>query len=229
MLYSCPNLELSREMIIQKIYARLSLNDRTMLDTSCAGSYMLKTIEFKWDLLERIKRNSKDWDLDEGKESGITPKFDCVKSFMDTDVFREFSTKYGLDSEIVASFCESFATHVDLPKEKWFKYNPPIEVKVVAPIKVEEKTITYNDPFVPTAYIEKPPFPVRIKDDAKASTMVNKSNIKTPKPLSKLMLNLVLLWLKISWPIKLMGMLFTSVIKLLELLDLVLKINIDLL
>ena len=69
-----------------------------------------------------------------------------------------------------------------LPKEKWFKYNPPIEVKVVAPIKVEEKTITYNDPAVPTTYIEKPPFLVRIKDHAKASTMVRKSNIKTYTP-----------------------------------------------
>ena len=49
---------------------------------------MMKTIEFKWDLLERIKCNSEDWDLDEGKESGMTPKFDCVKSFMDTDVLR---------------------------------------------------------------------------------------------------------------------------------------------
>ena len=107
-------------MIIQKNYARLSLNDRTMLDTSCVGSYMLKTTKFKWDLLERIKRNSEDWELDEGKESGITPKFDCVKSFMDTDAFHECSTKYGLDSEIVASFYKSFATHVDLPKEKWF-------------------------------------------------------------------------------------------------------------
>ena len=114
---------------------------------------------------KEIKRNSKDWDLNEGMESGITPKFDCVKSFMDTDVFREFSTKYGLDSEIVASFYESFATHVDLPKEKWFKYNPPIEAKVVAPIKVEEKTFTYNDPIVPTAYVEKPHFPVGIKDE----------------------------------------------------------------
>ena len=55
---------------------------------------------------------------------------------MDTGVFCKFSAKYGLDSEIVASFCESFATHVDLPKEKWFKYNPPIETKVVVPIKV---------------------------------------------------------------------------------------------
>src|SRR3954470_19950872 len=158
---------------------------RTMLDTSCVGSSVMKTIEFKWDLLERIKRNSEDWDLDEGKESGITPKFDCVKYFMNSNVFREFSTTYGLDSEIVASFCESFATHVDLPKEKWFKYNPPIEVKVAAPIKVEEKTITYNDPIVPTAYVEKPPFPVRIKDHAKASIVVRKSNIITYTPLEK--------------------------------------------
>ena len=39
-----------------------------MLDTSCAGSFMKKTIEFRWDLLERIKCNSKDWELDKGKE-----------------------------------------------------------------------------------------------------------------------------------------------------------------
>ena len=77
---------------------------------------------------------------------------------MDTDAFREFSTKYGLDSEMVASFSESFAIHVDVPKDKQFKYHPPIEVKVVEPIKVEEETITYNvDPIVPTTYIE-PPF-----------------------------------------------------------------------
>ena len=68
---------------------------------------MMKTIEFIWDLLERIKHNSEDWDLDEGTESGINLKFDYVQTFMDTDAFREFSTKYGLDSEIVASFCES--------------------------------------------------------------------------------------------------------------------------
>jgi hypothetical protein len=34
-----------------------------MLDTSCTGSFMKKTIEFKWDLLGRIKRNSEDWEL----------------------------------------------------------------------------------------------------------------------------------------------------------------------
>ena len=116
----------------------------------------------------------------------MTLKFDCVKSFMDTDAFHGFSTKYGLDSEIVASFCESFATYVDLPKEKWFKYHPPIEVKVAAPIKVEEKTVTYNDPIVPTTYIEKPSYPVRIKDHAKASAVVRKSNTRTPTPSEKI-------------------------------------------
>ena len=161
MLYSCPNHELSREIIIQKIYARLSRNDQTMLDTSCAGSFMKKTNEFQWDLLERIKRNSEDWKLDEGKESGIKLKYDCVKSFMDTNAFQKFSTKYGLDSEIVASFCESFSTHVELPKEKWFKYHPHIKEETKEPVPVKEETILYNvDPVVPSAYIETPPFPV---------------------------------------------------------------------
>ena len=98
MLYSCPNHKLSREIIIQNFYARLSRNDQSMLDTSCTGSFLKKTIEFKWDLLERTKLNSEYWELDEGKESGINLKFDCVKSFMDTDAFQKFSTKYGLDS-----------------------------------------------------------------------------------------------------------------------------------
>jgi hypothetical protein len=60
MLYPCLNHELSREIIIQNFYARLSRNDQSMLDTSCTGSFMKKDIEFKWDLLERIKCNSED-------------------------------------------------------------------------------------------------------------------------------------------------------------------------
>src|SRR3990170_640625 len=102
---------------------------------------------------------------------------------MNTDTFQKFSTKYGLDSEIVASFCESFATHFDLPNEKWFKYHPPIKEGIKESVIAKDETIIYNiDPVVPTAYIEKPPFPVRIKEYAKATTVVNKSNIRTPKP-----------------------------------------------
>ena len=43
-----------------------------MLDTSCTGSFMMKNIEFKWDLLERIKRNSEDWELGEGKDQVLS-------------------------------------------------------------------------------------------------------------------------------------------------------------
>ena len=58
---------------------------------------------------------------------------------MNTDAFQKFSTKYGLDYEIVASFCESFATHVDLPKEKWFKYHPPIKKKLKEQLFLKKK------------------------------------------------------------------------------------------
>ena len=59
----------------------------------------------------------------------------------------------------------------------------PIEVNVVEPIKADEETVTYNvDPVIPTAYVEKPPFPVRIKEHAKASAVVRKSYTRTPTP-----------------------------------------------
>ncbi|MYY89624.1 hypothetical protein FYL30_10485, partial [Lactobacillus salivarius] len=76
-----------------------------MLDTSCTGSFMKRDIDFKWNLLERIKRNSEDWELEEGKESGMNFTFDCVKSFVETIIFSDFSAKYGLHSKIVASLC----------------------------------------------------------------------------------------------------------------------------
>ena len=86
---------------------------------------------------------------------------------MNSDGFHKFSTKYGLDFEIVASFCESIATHVDLPKEKWFKYHPPFKQEIKEQVLVKDETIIYNvDPVVPTAYIEKPPFLVRMKEHA---------------------------------------------------------------
>ncbi|KAI5004740.1 hypothetical protein ZWY2020_031983 [Hordeum vulgare] len=64
----------------------------------------------------------------------------------------------------------------------WFKYHPPLEVNVVKPTPVEEKVIAYNDHVVPSAYIEKPPFPVRIKDHSKDSTLIRRGYIRTPTP-----------------------------------------------
>ena len=94
----------------------------------------------------------------------------------------DFSAKYGLDSEIVASLCESFAAHIDLPKEKWFKYHPPLEVNVVKPTPVEEKVIAFSDLAIPCAYTEKPPYPARIKDYSKAPTMIRRGYIRPLAP-----------------------------------------------
>ena len=58
-----------------------------------------------------------------------------------------------------------------------------LKKKLKKPVKAKEETIIHNvDPVVPIAYIEKTPFPVRIKEHAKVSTVVNKSYIRTPKP-----------------------------------------------
>ena len=72
MFYSCPNHELSREIIIWNFYARLSRDDQSMLDTSCTGSFLKKNIEFWWDLLERIKCKSEDWELEKVKSQVLT-------------------------------------------------------------------------------------------------------------------------------------------------------------
>lgn len=39
---------------------------------------------------------------------------------------------------------------------------------------------------MPTAYIEKPPFPLRINEHAKASTMVNRGYVRITKPYEKI-------------------------------------------
>ena len=46
--------------------------------------------------MERIKRNSKDWGLNEGKELGNKLKYDSVKSFMNTDVVQKLALNMDL-------------------------------------------------------------------------------------------------------------------------------------
>ncbi|KAK1682896.1 hypothetical protein QYE76_043744 [Lolium multiflorum] len=48
--------------------------DKTLLDTSCSGSFTRNKEEFKWDLLNRIQENAEDWENDKGRESGYADK-----------------------------------------------------------------------------------------------------------------------------------------------------------
>ncbi|KAK1644227.1 hypothetical protein QYE76_062032 [Lolium multiflorum] len=63
-----------RNIIIDNFYARLSFQDKTLLDTTCSGSFTNNKEEFKRDLLDRIKENAEDWENDKGKESGYADK-----------------------------------------------------------------------------------------------------------------------------------------------------------
>ncbi|KAK1692867.1 hypothetical protein QYE76_009564 [Lolium multiflorum] len=73
-MLKCPNHELPGNIIIDNFYARLSFQDKTLLDTTCSGSFTSNKEEFKRDLLDRIKENAEDWENDKGKESGYADK-----------------------------------------------------------------------------------------------------------------------------------------------------------
>ncbi|KAK1632088.1 hypothetical protein QYE76_006403 [Lolium multiflorum] len=66
LMLKCPNHELPGNIIIDNFYARLSFQDKTLLDTTCSGSFTSNKEEFKRDLLDRIKENAEDWENDKG-------------------------------------------------------------------------------------------------------------------------------------------------------------------
>ena len=86
------------------------------------GSFTNEKIDAKWELLERIQRNTADWEIDKGKESGIIYEYDCIKYFVETANFNKFSAKFGLDFQFLVDFLKSFASHFNMPKENWIKH-----------------------------------------------------------------------------------------------------------
>ena len=122
---------------------------------------MNQKIDVKWNLIEIIQRNAEDWENDEGKESGINYDYDCVKSFAETEHFIGFCTKIGLDSQLLINFCETFASHLNVPKVKCNKYHEPFkEESSISRKKVQVHT---TDPISPAIFYEDPPFPAKIR------------------------------------------------------------------
>ena len=92
----CPNHELSKDIIVNNFYARLSHHDKEILDASSMGSFTSKKVDTKWHLIERIQRNTEDWEIDKVKESGINYDYDCIKSFVETDSLISLVLSLGL-------------------------------------------------------------------------------------------------------------------------------------
>ncbi|KAK1682301.1 hypothetical protein QYE76_043149 [Lolium multiflorum] len=140
-----------------------------------------KNEEFKRDLLDRIQENTEGWENDKDRESGITYDYKCIEAFMDTDKFRNMSATYGLDSQVVANLYKAFASHYELPKKNFDKYHEPYKDKIDSSVNkcVVVETV---DNVIPEAYIEKTPFPAKMKEYSVISSAVNKSEKKPKEP-----------------------------------------------
>ncbi|KAK1615674.1 hypothetical protein QYE76_021191 [Lolium multiflorum] len=181
LMLKCPIHELPGNVIIDNFYARLSFQDKTLLDTSCSGSFTRNKEEFKRDLLDRIQENTEGWENDKDRESGIIYDYKCIEAFMDTDKFRNMSATYGLDSQVVANLYKAFASHYELPKKNFDKYHEPYKDKIDSSVNkcVVVETV---DNVIPEAYIEKTPFPAKMKEYSVISSAVNKSEKKPKEP-----------------------------------------------
>ncbi|KAK1677324.1 hypothetical protein QYE76_038172 [Lolium multiflorum] len=154
---------------------------RLLLDTSCSGSFTRNKEEFKRDLLDRIQENTEGWENDKDRESGINFDYKCIEVFMDTDKFRNISATYGLDSQVVANLYKAFASHYELPKKNFDKYHEPYKDKIDSSIN-KCVVIETVDHVIPEAYIEKTPFPAKMKEYSVISSAVNKSAKKPIEP-----------------------------------------------
>jgi hypothetical protein len=126
-MLKCPIHELPSNIVINNFYARLSEHYKDYLDACLEGSFTSKEVEARWDLLETIQSNTKDWDCDKGKESGINYEYDCIKSFVKTADFQVLSAKYGFDPQTIVDCCRTFASHINVPKENWDMYHEPFK------------------------------------------------------------------------------------------------------
>src|SRR3954466_2090107 len=58
-----PNHEIPKEIILINFYARLSRQDRELLDASSSGVFRTISVEDRWDLIKRIQKNTEDWEI----------------------------------------------------------------------------------------------------------------------------------------------------------------------
>src|SRR4051812_39879326 len=127
LMLKCPNHELPKEIILTNFYARISLQDKEMLDASSSGVFQTRSIEEKWDLIERIQKNTEDWEIDKGIEPAINYEHDYIESYVKTDYFKTFCSKIGLDSQLMIDFFKNFASHIDSSKEEKAQYHKPFK------------------------------------------------------------------------------------------------------
>ena len=170
-MLKCPNHELPKEIILTNFYARLSRQDKEMLDASSSGAFSNKSTEAKWDLIERIQKNTEDWEIDKCIDPVINYEHDYIESYVKTDYFNTFCAKIGLDSQLLIDFCKDFASRIDSSENKEDQHHKPFKELPV--------DINVVDPILPAVLYEKPPFPARMREHSFVTGILNKSERTT--------------------------------------------------
>src|SRR3954465_5035515 len=134
------------------------------------GVFRTRSVEERWDLIERIQRNTEDWEIDKGIEPVINCERDYIESYLKTDYFNTFCSKIGLDSHLMIDFCKDFASHVDSFKKGRHQHHEPFKELPV--------DVYVADPILPAVIYEQPPFPARIKEHSFVTGIINKSERK---------------------------------------------------
>src|SRR3954464_12959905 len=121
-----------------------------MLDASSSGVFQSRSIEDRWDLIERIQKNTEDWEIYKGIEPVINNEHDYIESYVKTGYFNTFCSKIGLDSQLMIDFCKDFASHVDYSRKKEDQHHKSFKESSIE--------INVTDPVLPAVVYEKPPY-----------------------------------------------------------------------
>ena len=93
---------------------------------------------------------------------------------MQIDDFRNTIVVYGLDSQILANCFKAFASYLDVPKKEWNKYHAPYK-DIVNCVPARNIEVCTADRVLLEPYIEKVPFPAKVKEHSIVTSVVNKS------------------------------------------------------
>jgi hypothetical protein len=138
-LHKNPCHGIPKSIILINFYVRLPSFHKDFLDNSSGGSFTNGRTEDAWRLLDLVSENTNNWDLDKGKIITIDYGYDCVKNFYASNVFKELSILYSIDSHVLLEVVKSFAKHVALPKEGFIEYVKPMKLKVRYALEVNNR------------------------------------------------------------------------------------------
>ena len=114
----------------------------------------MRSIEDRWNIIERIQKKTEDWEIDKGIGPSINYERYYIVSYVKTEYFNTFCSKIGLDSQLMIDFCKDFASHIDSSKKQEDQHHKPFKELPV--------DINVADPILPVVIYEQPPFTTTI-------------------------------------------------------------------